>query len=166
MFERHIGCYPPREYDDEQWMKAFWVAIIRKERGEISDSADALPFADLPALGRFPITKPSLLDLFGPRGKTNESSLGLQVRPFNFMLVAFPDTGNIATGGEAYVRGLCQHDQIFSTGCPHPDMPCRYRRTCPLVMPIRAVAPTVKGLEKLRQLRWVNLHSGKPVSLD
>ncbi len=37
-----------------------------------------------------------------------------QVKPFNFMLVAFPDTGDITTGGEAYWEDRGDSDD------PHP----------------------------------------------
>lgn len=159
---------PPPGYDEKQWMEALWIAIIRWERGEVADPADALPFAGLPAVGRFPISKPSLLKLFDrPAGKNRKLGPSrLEVRPFNFMLVAFPDTGNIATGGEAYPTGLCQHQGIISTGCPRPNLPCRFRSLCPLVVPIRPIAPYERSPEKWRRLRWVDLHSGKPVSLS
>ncbi len=68
-----------------------------------------MSFANLPAVAQFPVTKPSLLTRFehlnttpGPKGKRVPRPLAQQVKPFNFMLVAFPDTGDITTGGEAY----------------------------------------------------------------
>jgi hypothetical protein len=112
--------------------------------------AQDLRFADRPAIGRAPITKPSILALFSRvRGPKADAS-GLpphtrQVKPFNFMLVAYPETGDITTGGEAY--------------WPEDDGSSRHRK------PIRPVAPFESGPHKWAGLPWVDLHTGRPVRL-
>ncbi len=117
---------------------------------------EGLPFADLPALGRFPITRPSILSRFTQFNTRYDSKMKKrvrlpydhQVKPFNFMLVAYPDTGDIATGGETYWE----------------DRP-KVRKLQPDHQPIRPIAPYESDARKWRGLRWVDLHTGRPVSL-
>lgn len=149
---------PPDAAGGKDWIAETWTAILRWEGGEVKDIGDDLPFADLPALGRFPITKPSILAQFahlntrfhGEAGKRVPLPYAQQVKPFNFMLVAFPDTGDITTGGEAYWGNLEDGAGPGSGQGRHP---------------IRPVAPYESDPQKWPLLPWVDLHTGRPVTL-
>lgn len=148
---------PMHDEEDKEWMKEFWAAITRWARGELKHPAESLLFSDLPALGKFPITRPTILRRFGRVGATAEPAVGktpspqtAKVRPFNFMLVAFPDTGDVTTGGEAYWE---------EKGSRKTGLPLRLKQ------PIRPIAPYEKDPRKWRSLRWVDLHTGRPVKL-
>jgi hypothetical protein len=114
-----------------------------------------LPFANTPALAQISISKPSVLKLFDRLNTRVDSGTGKrtalpytrQVKPFNFMLIAFPDTGDITTGGEAY----WEQNNATSTD----------RRG----QPIRPVAPYESDPRKWPKLPWVDRHSGRPVRL-
>lgn len=141
-----------------EWMKHAWTAIIRWEKGQVKELGDGLQFADLPAVGRFPITKPSVLKRFDhlntridPRTKKRVPRPHTQqIKPFNFMLAAFPDTGDITTGGEAY-----WNDSEDFDGPPN-----RSGR-----QPVRPIAPYDSDPRKRSRLQWVDLHTGRPVRL-
>jgi hypothetical protein len=143
---------------DRDWMREVWVEIIRWVRGEIEELGDGLAFADLPAVGVFPIMKPETWKRFDrlntrtdPQTKRRvQRSYLEQVKPFNFMLVAFPNTGDITTGGEAY-----WDDSAGSNG-PSTN---HVRR------PIRPIAPYESDPKKRRKLSWVDLNTGRPVRL-
>lgn len=150
---------PTHDKEDEEydgWIEVIWAAITRWARGEMKHPAESLSFSHVPALGRFPITRPAILQRFGRVSATAEPSVGktpsprtAKVRPFNFMLVAFPDTGDLTTGGEAY----------WEEGNRKTGLPLRLKQ------PIRPIAPYEKDPRKWRSLRWVDLHTGKPVKL-
>lgn len=82
----------------------------RPGRGDAGAFRQDSSFASTPALAQISISKLSILKLFDrlntqadPRtGKRTALPYTRQVKPFNFMLIAFPDTGDITTGGEAY----------------------------------------------------------------
>lgn len=148
---------PLYDEEDKGWMKEFWAAITRWSRGELKHPAEGLSFANLPALGKFPITRPRILNRFGHFGATTKLAEGktrlphtAKVRPFNFMLVAFPDTGDVTTGGEAYWE---------EKGSRKTGLPLRPKQ------PIRPIAPYERDPRKWRSLRWVDLHTGRPVKL-
>lgn len=109
----------PTRRDEETWIRQTWSAIVQGAATQ-ERSAKMLPFASTPALAQISISKPSVLKLFDrlntqadPRtGKRTALPYTRQVKPFNFMLIAFPDTGDITTGGEAYWG----QDRATSTG--------------------------------------------------
>ncbi len=144
----------PLQGQDRKWMEQAWAAIIQWARGEGKGLGAGLTFVDLPALGRFPITKPSILKRFtylntgiDPKSKKRvQRPYSRQVKPFNFMLVAFPDTGDVTTGGEAY-----WNDREGPPGAER--------------LPIRPIGPYESDSRKWRRLPWVDLHTGKPVRL-
>lgn len=132
------------------WTDEAWKAVVRwaTERDEL---ARDLHFADRPAVGRAPITKPSILALFSRVKKPQTRGAALppytqKVKPFNFLLVAYPETGDITTGGEAY--------------WPEGD-----GRSRSAGKPIRPVAPYESDPRKWARLQWMDLHTGKPVRL-
>lgn len=132
------------------WTDDAWRAIIQWARGH-DELAHDLGFADRPAVGRAPITKPSILALFRRVKPPRAGAAALpphtrQVKPFNFLLVAYPETGDITTGGEAY--------------WPEDDCTSHHHRK-----PIRPVAPFESNPDKRPGLPWVDLHTGKPVRL-
>ncbi len=147
---------PVSNQDGQQWMEEMWRGIIRWASREIKELGAGLAFADLPALGRFPITKPSILKRFehlntviDPKTKKRVARPhSQQIKPFNFMLVAFPDTGDITKGGEAYWD---IDDDLLSSGSTR--------------QPIRPIAPYEANPGKWRRLRWVDLHTERPVRL-
>lgn len=141
------------------WMDELWAAIVKWARRDAPQPAAALPFANLPALGKFPIMRPIVLERLGKirtrrgRGATMEVRLQhtLVVRPFNFLLAAYPDTGDITSGGEAYWKD------------PEPRGRWRPSR---LKQPIRPIAPYEQDPRKWRGLKWVDLHTGRSVRLS
>jgi len=140
------------------WTKEVWVEIVRWARGEIEELGDGMPFTDLPAVGKFPITKPEIWKRFDhlntridPQTKRRvQRSYLEQVKPFNFMLVAFPDTGDITTGGEAYWEDSANLDGAFGRSARRP---------------IRPIAPYESDSKKWCKLPWVDLNTGRPVRL-
>jgi len=150
---------PPSEQDESKWMEEFWTAIIRWEKGQDTELGQSLPFADLPALGKLPISKADVWQRFARINtrydlKTTqriERSWMQQVKPFNFMLVASPATGDLTTGGEAYwpdrANGRNGHGR-------------------PTNQPIRPIAPYERDPKEWPSLPWVDLHTGRPVSLS
>lgn len=140
----------PDSEHGKTWTDEAWGDIVRWA-SEQDELARDLHFADKPAVGRAPITKPSILALFS-RVKKAETRAGAlppytkKVKPFNFLLVAYPETGDITTGGEAY----------------WPDSSGSSR---PAGKPIRPVAPYESDPRKWAKLQWVDLHTGKPVRL-
>ncbi len=156
--EHGLGHLQSPSGGGRDWMKEVWVEIIRWARGEIKEPGDGLVFADLAAVGRFPITKPAIWKLFdhlntqidpGKKRRVQRPYLE-QVKPFNFMLAAFPDTGDITTGGEAYWE-----DRADLDAAPHHSA----------LRPIRPIAPYESDPRKWRKLQWVDLHTGRPVRL-
>jgi hypothetical protein len=144
---------PSPDIEDRAWMGEFWAAIARWAKGQIPEPAVGMPFSHLPALGRFPIARPSVLQRFGQPvaglgGRKSPGSVHPEIRPFNFMLAAFPHTGDITTGGEAY----WEHQR--------GDLTLLRTR-----QPIRPIAPYEQDPSKWRSLPWVDLHTGKPVKL-
>lgn len=140
---------PPDSTVGSVWTDRAWQGIVRGARGQ-AELAHDLHFRDRPAVGRAPIAKPSILALFkrvkAPNVNPSLPPHTRQVKPFNFLLVAYPDTGDITTGGEAY--------------WPDEDRPLQYRK------PIRPVAPYESEPRKWAGLPWVDLHSGRPVRLS
>ncbi len=67
------------------------------------------------------------------------------------MMVAYPDTGDITTGGEAYFDDVDDQSRTLWHSA----------RT-----PIRPIAPYEPDPRKWRRLQWVDLHTGKPVRLS
>jgi hypothetical protein len=137
-------------------MRQAWAEIIRWLNAPTTGLGDSLQFADFPALGRFPITKPSILKRFDHVNSRVDATTKRrisrpytqQIKPFNFMLVAFPHTGDITTGGEAFWEGL-------------DDMSDPLRLFTR--QPIRPIAPYEPDPRKWARLRWVDLHTGRPV---
>ncbi len=154
----HLLSPVPGE-ESKGWMDELWAAIVKWARRDAPQPAAALPFANLPALGKFPIMRQIVLERFGNiraslgRAATSQARPPhtLQVRPFNFLLAAFPDAGDITTGGEAYWE-----DQQ-----PRGRWPLSR-----LKQPIRPIAPYKRDPRKWRRLRWVDLHTGRPVRLS
>ncbi len=144
--------------EGRNWMEEVWAEIVRWVRGEIEELGDGLPFADLPAVGKFPITKPYVWARFDRLNTRIDPSTGRrvqrpyleQIKPLNFMLVAFPDTGDITTGGEAY-----WDDRVELDGASW-----RYARR-----PIRPIAPFESESRKWRRLPWADLNTGRAVRL-
>jgi hypothetical protein len=142
----------------EVGMQEAWAEMIRWVRGRTKNVGDGLNFADLPALGRFPITKPSVLKRFGNintciDAKTKKRvarPYAQQIKPFNFMLAAFPHTEDITTGGEAYWN---DQDDV--------DDPLRFLGR----QPIRPIAPYEPDPRKWGRLQWVDLHTERLVRL-
>jgi hypothetical protein len=149
---------PAPDTEDHGWMGDFWAAIARWAQGHVPEPAAALPFSRLPALGRFPIARPVILQRFGPaaiarvkqRRSPGRPVRRLHVRPFNFMLVAFPDTGDVTTGGETYWENQGAKDHRL----------LRPRQS------IRPIAPYEQDPNKWKRLPWVDLHTGRPVKLS
>jgi hypothetical protein len=137
-------------------MRRAWAEILPWVNGPTTCLGDGLSFADLPALGRFPITKPSVLKRFD-RINTRDNAKAKkriarpytqQIKPFNFMLAAFPNTEDITTGGEAFWE---RPDDV--------NDPLRFSTK----QPIRPIAPYEPDPRKWTRLRWVDLHTGRPV---
>lgn len=131
------------------WTDDAWRAIVQWARTH-DELARDLPFVARPAVGRAPITEPSILALFRRVKAPQAGAAALpphtrQVKPFNFLLAAYPETGDITTGGEAY--------------WPEDDGTSNHRK------PIRPVAPFESDPDKRPGLPWVDLHTGKPVRL-
>jgi len=135
------------------WIEEAWRVIVQRARNP--RHVVNPPFADLPAVGKFPITKPSILRQFDHINtkrvpgapKRVPLPYPMQVKPFSFMLVAYPDTGDITTGGEAYWPDAAG------------DRATRGRRL------IRPVAPFESDPRVWPKLKWVDLHTGRPVRL-
>jgi len=144
----------PSQRDDERWIGRLWTAIVQDVTA-MKRTGERLPFADTPALAQIAISKPSMLRLFDRVNTRVDPEMGKrvalpytrQVKPFNFMLVAFPDTGDITTGGEAYWD---QEETASADGRGQP---------------IRPIAPYESDPEKWPRLAWVDRHTGKPVRL-
>lgn len=73
-----------------------------------------------------------------------------QIKPFNFMLAAFPGTGDITTGGEAYWNDSEDSDSSSDHSARQP---------------IRPIAPYELDPRKWPRLQWMDLHTGKPLRL-
>jgi hypothetical protein len=137
-------------------MRQAWAEILRWVNGPTTSLGDGLSFADLPALGRFPITKPSVLKRFdhintridATTKKRMARPYTQQIKPFNFMLAAFPHTEDITTGGE-----------VFWSAPDDVDGPLRLTTK----QPIRPIAPYEPDSRKWTRLQWVDLHTGRPV---
>jgi len=144
----------PSRRDEETWIGRMWRAIVQDLTAE-KHTSRRLPFADTPALAQFSISRPSILKLFDRLNTRVDPATGKrvalphtrQVKPFNFMLVAFADTGDITTGGEAYWD---QDETASASG---------------IGQPIRPVAPYESDREKWPWLDWVDRHTGRPVRL-
>jgi hypothetical protein len=140
-----------------RWIDQAWASIIRWARGGAA-LTEELGFANLPAVARFPITKPSILSRFDHLNTRKEPGTRKrvalpyvqQVKPFNFMLVAFPDTGDITTGGEAYWESPGNDSEPLVTSPRQP---------------IRPIAPYESDPGKWQRLPWVDLHTGRSVRL-
>ncbi len=136
------------------WIEEAWRVILQRAR---DGRHDVPSFANLPAVGKFPITKASILKQFGhvntrrvPGAKKRVPlQYTRQVKPFSFMLVAYPDTGDITVGGEAY----------------WPDAGPIGGYNQPGRRPIRPIAPFESDPRRWSRLKWVDLHTGRPVRL-
>jgi hypothetical protein len=136
------------------WIKEAWRVIVQAAR-DGGHPADNVAFADLPAVGKFPITKPSTLEHFGHINTKRVPGTRKrvwrpypeQVKPFSFMLVAFPDSGDITTGGEVYWSASGDNSNL------DPGKP------------IRPIAPFESDPRRWPALKWVDLHTGEPVRL-
>ncbi len=144
----------PTRRDEETWIHQTWTAIVQGAATH-GRSTKMLPFANTPALAQISISKPSVLKLFDSLNTRADSGTGKrtalpyarQVKPFNFMLIAFPDTGDITTGGEAY------WDQDRATSTDGKGQP------------IRPVAPYESDSRKWPRLAWIDRHTGRAVRL-
>ena len=128
-----------------RWIEDLWRAIIESALTG-RKAVPRFPWSDLPALGRFSITQPSLYRLAQDwntatrRGsKRVFKPFANQVKPTNFLLVAYLDTGTL--GREAYST------QTGNEGS----------------RPIRPVAPY--DPENRTRLPWRDYHTGMPVRL-
>jgi hypothetical protein len=137
-------------------MRQAWAEIIRWLNAPTTGLGDSLQFADFPALGRFPITKPSILKRFDHINTRVDATTKeriarpytQQIKPFNFMLAAFPHTGDITTGGEAFWEARDDVNDLLRLTTKQP---------------IRPIAPYEPDPRKWRRLQWVDLHTGRPV---
>lgn len=130
-----------------QWIADLWQAIIE---GAVAGRKGVPRFSwsDLPALGRFSVSQPALLKL--ARGwntirhgrKRMLKPFAEQIKPTNFLLVAYLDTGTLTR--EAYREP---------------------RGTLAGASPIRPVAPYDPNPENWPKLPWRDLRTGEPVKL-
>ncbi|HLY23525.1 MAG TPA: hypothetical protein VKT83_13760 [bacterium] len=148
----------PYANDEKKWMEQLWTAVLRWEQGQDANLGQSLSFADLPALGVLPISNAHVWERFDrintkydPRAKKRVGRPSTQqVKPFNFMLVAYPATGDVTTGGEAYWSDR-PNGRTANGKSSH--------------QPIRPIAPYERYPRKWPSLPWVDLHTGRPVSL-
>lgn len=130
-----------------QWIAELWQAIIESALSG-RKGVPRFPWSDLPALGRFSVSQPSLYKLAEGwnavrRGrKWIPKPFAEQVKPTNFLLVAYLDTGTLIR--EAYRE---PHGSLTGT------------------QPIRPVAPYDPNPENWPKLPWRDLHTGEPVKL-
>lgn len=135
----------------QDWIKRSWQALFEAEEHGSEEPLRALPFADSPAVGVFPVTRPDVLDTLNGGNKVRS-------RPFAFFNVAYPTMAE-------YQRGWCRADREERVGCPRPDDVCPYRTNCPLVHPIRPIAPYEANLRKINGLPWSDLRTGESVRI-
>ncbi len=130
-----------------QWIGELWQAIIESTLAG-RKGVPRFPWSDLPALGRFSVSQPSLFKLAKGwnavrRGrKWIPKPFAQQVKPTNFLLVAYLDTGTLIR--EAYRE---PHGSLTGT------------------QPIRPVAPYDPNPANWPKLPWRDLHTGEPIKL-
>lgn len=132
----------------QQWIADLWQAILERT---VAGGKDVPRFrwSDLPALGRFSVSQPSVYRLaegwntIRRGGKRVLKPFAEQVKPTNFLLVAYLDTGTL--GREAY-----SGESLFGT----------------VGRPIRPVAPYDTNSDNWSKLPWKDLHTGKPLKLS
>jgi hypothetical protein len=90
--------------DDRGWVRQFWEILVAEV---LHLPAPKLDWLDRPAIGRFTLTAPAQLDVFG----TYNEALPYpeQVTPYNFLISAIPT--HLATGrGEKRVRLVAPYE--------------------------------------------------------
>jgi len=131
----------------QQWIAELWQRIIE---GVLAGCRNVpqFPWSGLPALGRFSISQPALFKLAQGWNTVRDGRkriakpIAEQVKPTNFLLVAYLDTGTLIR--EAYRE-------------PHGNLRG--------IQPIRPVAPYDPNPENWPRLPWRDLHTGEPVRL-
>jgi hypothetical protein len=137
---------------DDSWIAATWAAAFEEARGKRGALA-RLPNADLPAVSRLTFTRPDMLRV------VNIGLNGDGPRPFSFGLTV--PVEDPLTGGPAFPEGWCRRDKERRLGCPDLHADCRYRAHCPLVHPIRVLAPYDSRPGRWTRLPWRNLRTGE-----
>lgn len=140
----------PESKTGSHWIYEIWEFILAKHLG-ISSAEPA--WLDCPALGRMSITRPRFIKSLE---KNNSSK---KIRPFNFMLVAFPD-------GQSSPCFPCKRTGIVQVSCPTPRINCAFRKDCILTINVRPVAPYERMSSKWFSLPWVDLNIGQVLRLD
>jgi hypothetical protein len=88
-----------REEDDdtrEKWEKSLWAGIIDVAVGKLSEDEFCEKYAGQYAVSRYVVSKPNLHHRL--RGINRNRELAKQIKPFNFVLVGYPE--EISDGGE------------------------------------------------------------------
>jgi hypothetical protein len=143
---------PPHGETRESWIRDFWYYI----------AGQALKIRCRPpswfkqvALAQLTISTPKLIQPF-------RSSKTKQIRngawPFNFMMVGYAD-------GPASPTGRCRKHKTQSIGC-RDITPCKYRKSCPLVKPIRPITKYDRTIADPTALPWIDGHTGLPITVE
>ena len=140
----------PDNKPGNHWIEKLWNYILSKHLGI---EAVEPPWLNCPALGRLSITRPTFIRSLGSNNKPK------QIRPFNFMLVAFPD-------GQAFPYSSCNKTGTLLACCPTSHKNCPNHKNCAILKKARPAAPYEKTPSKWVALPWVDLSTGNPLKLD
>ncbi len=143
---------PPHGETRGSWIKQFWYYIACQA---LRIRCKAPRWFTQVAVAQLTISTPHLI-------QPVRSSTSKQTRhgagPFNFMMVGYAD-------GLASPTGLCRKHKKPSIGC-RDATPCKYRKSCPLVKPIRPVTKYDRTMADPTALPWIDGHTGLPISVE
>ncbi len=155
----HLRSPLTKGQDKTKWVDDVWLSIICRKYG--------LEFVEpdwfyKPAMAQLSVSKPSLYNVLNrEKGKPYRE----QVKPFNFMLVAYPENSGSLFGENALIPEFyCrEYKSIGLNGCQNKGK-CKYAGSCFANLHKTPITPLAE-VQDVTQLPWIEKNTKGPLSV-
>ena len=155
----HLRSPLPKGKDKAQWIDAVWLFNICREHGLAFVKPD---WFYKPAMAQLSVSKPSLFNVLNrEKGKPYAE----QVKPFNFMMVSYPENSASLLGENTLIPEFyCRMDKAIGLNGCHNKGKCKYAGSCFANLHKTPITPFAE-VEDVTQLPWLEINTKGPLSV-
>jgi hypothetical protein len=153
---------PVRGDKQTDWINEVWKYHISREHGQQKQYQEPDWF-NQPAFARLAISKPSIYKLLN---RDRNKPYGEQVKPFNFLRVAYP-VERLFSSAHIIKRYYCRKHKAVGRGACNYKGQCPHSSTCFASLHIIPITPfgDDKGIDDWNELPWYDKTTKEPVKI-